>query len=305
MKHLMMKTKGMSLSDMKRLLKLLTYSITKEDRLKDTLNLSTIQQLNSRHDWSIQSYSSNNQSWMRTWFMTKMITKLLENMIRMRSNQQRMLNIYISDIMYEKSTNKLNIKFFYYTRQSLNNTNNNYNRGMLWKWTTLMLYDPNNIRRILSSLLGMDVSLEMIRLRYWYSDTSITTQVVKETMTMRMMSMMRLKRMMNRLPKFNTQLMSKEYNNYMMNLNELGINDLMTILSNKYNTGYTIQVKGRVTRQMRTKTISYTVGTFKHSSLVIKDRYKLNRLPHNHTISSRSYTNKNGRYNIKVKLNVI
>lgn len=102
-------------------------------------------------------------------------------------------------------------------------------------------------------------------------------------------------------------------NNFINNIyNSLNINNIpMNILMFKYLTGWSILFNGRLASSKaisRTNTLRILIGTFRNKKYLwghINNNYKLNYIPANHNISNLSNINKNGKYNIKVKLNYI
>nr|AMQ25907.1 ribosomal protein S3 [Torulaspora globosa] len=95
------------------------------------------------------------------------------------------------------------------------------------------------------------------------------------------------------------------YNN--MNINNIPMNILMF----KYLTGWSITFNGRLSTSKsisRSETQKVLVGTFRNKNYLwsnINNMYKLNYISANHNLSNTSNINKNGKYNIKVKLNYI
>lgn len=93
-------------------------------------------------------------------------------------------------------------------------------------------------------------------------------------------------------------------------------NNINTIPNNilmfKYLVGWSIQLKGRLSNNKsisRSNTMNILNGTFQNYKYIwgnqMVNNYKLNYIPVNHNITNISDVNKNGKYNIKVKLNTI
>ncbi|AJU15973.1 ribosomal protein VAR1 (mitochondrion) [Saccharomyces cerevisiae YJM1385] len=103
-------------------------------------------------------------------------------------------------------------------------------------------------------------------------------------------------------------------NNYIGNINNIYNNMTidnipMDILMYKYLVGWSIKFKGRLSNNNgRTSTTNLLNGTFNNKKYLwsnINNNYKLNYIPSNHNLYNNSNINKNGKYNIKVKLNFI
>jgi len=121
--------------------------------------------------------------------------------------------------------------------------------------------------------------------------------------------------------------MFNKYNNIITSINNNNDNDklynivynnqnidsiAMNILMYKYLVGLSIQLKGRLSSNKsisRSNTMNILKGTFNNYKTIWGNRmintYKLNYIPVNHNITNISDVNKNGKYNIKVKLNTI
>nr|AOT85206.1 Rps3p [Saccharomyces kudriavzevii] len=101
----------------------------------------------------------------------------------------------------------------------------------------------------------------------------------------------------------NNNLLNNIYNN--MNIDNIP----MDILMFKYLVGWSIKFKGRLSNNNgRTSTTILLNGTFNNKKYLwsnINNNYKLNYISSNHNLYNNSNINKNGKYNIKVKLNFI
>lgn len=92
-------------------------------------------------------------------------------------------------------------------------------------------------------------------------------------------------------------------NNNINNNNNNLINDMpINLLMYKYLIGWSILLKGKLNKvNTRTNKLLLINGTFKNNDN--NKYYKLNYLPNNNYLSNNYNVNKDGKYNIKVKLN--
>lgn len=113
---------------------------------------------------------------------------------------------------------------------------------------------------------------------------------------------------------YNNNNYNNNNNNYIGNINNIYNNITIDnipidILIYKYLVGWSIKFKGRLSNNNgRTSTLNLLNGTFNNKKYLwsnINNNYKLNYIPSNHNLYNNSNINKNGKYNIKVKLNFI
>ncbi len=118
----------------------------------------------------------------------------------------------------------------------------------------------------------------------------------------------------NNYNNYNNYNNNNNNNNYIGNINNIYNNITIDnipidILIYKYLVGWSIKFKGRLSNNNgRTSTLNLLNGTFNNKKYLwsnINNNYKLNYIPSNHNLYNNSNINKNGKYNIKVKLNFI
>lgn len=250
--------------------------------------------------------------------------------------------VLISKPIYEHSANRVNIKLFYYINyKELNNDSNinQYYISILSRLINVLNNDKNNLSSILSNYYNKHVTIEVIKLSYNYLNSDIFAQSINKDVNKYSSGIKgQYYHLLNSsIPKLNDQSIAKDYINNINTINKLKYNNIinriktnkdinsiisiydtmnisnipMNILMFKYLTGWAIQFNGRLASSKaisRTNSIKLLVGTFRNKKYLwsnINNNYKLNYIPANNNISNYSSINKNGKYNIKVKLNIV
>nr|A6H4Q1.2 RecName: Full=Small ribosomal subunit protein uS3m; AltName: Full=Ribosomal protein VAR1, mitochondrial [Vanderwaltozyma polyspora DSM 70294] len=197
----------------------------------------------------------------------------------MRTNNKLVLNkLVLKNLLYwiNKDTFKENMKIY-------SNYNNNYMNTNL---------QNKNIKRINNKLYRyMPIQSE-------WSNKLITKLYITN---IKNMNKLLFKNIINNNNNDNFNIINLFNNKYNNN------NIMMNLLMFKYLTGWSTQLKGRYTNNMsRTNTTVNKSGTFNNKKYTfIKNNYKLNYISANHNISNLYNVNKNGKYNLKIKLNYI
>lgn len=237
-------------------------------------------------------------------------------------------------VSYNKNKNINN------NNNNINLINNNYKLNINSKLINLLNNNINNLSNILSLYYNKDITFEPIQLKYNYINSDILAKSFKiiNSSTKRSLSINKIKNLINNMPKLNDKLISQSYINNINNIMFNKYNNIITSINNnnndniykiiykndninnipinilmfKYLVGWSIQLKGRLSNNKsisRSKTINILGGTFQNYKYIwgnqMINNYKLNYIPVNHNISNISDVNKNGKYNIKIKLNTI
>lgn len=247
--------------------------------------------------------------------------------------------IIISKPIFEHSINKLNIKFYYYNNKELNNNNYKiYYINILSRIINLLNNDNNNLSKILSYYYNKNVTIEPIKLKYNYINSNIFSKSISIDNINKGIKNEYSRLLNNNLPKLNDKNISINYINNLNNINKLKYNNIINNLNNnnnnklniyniyknininnlpinilifKYLTGWSVTYNGRLSANKsisRSETHKLLIGTFRNKNYLwsnINNIYKLNYISANHNLSNNYNINKNGTYNIKVKLNFI
>ena len=305
-----------------------------------------LQHLNTINTWSTQIYNYNKNVEINLIILDRLVTKLLYKLTTLKllknNNNIILKNILISKPIFEHTTNRVNIKFYYYYKSLKSNDItkiNNYYLSIISKLINLLNNYNNNLSKILSYYYNKKITIEPIKLSYTYLNSDIFSQSINKDVNKYNNGIKgQYSRLLNsNIPNLNDQIIAKKYinninninnikynniiknlnnnnNNYNINniYNSLNINNIpMNILMFKYLTGWSILLNGRLASSKaisRTNLYKVLVGTFRNKKYLwghINNNYKLNYIPANHNISNLSNVNKNGKYNIKVKLNFI
>lgn len=259
------------------------------------------------NNWQLNmyNYNKNNERWLI--INDTLVEKLLRKIMNMRMNK-----VLISKVQFNHSINKVYIKYYYY---NIDNNNNMYSNMML-----RLINNMNRLSNILSYYYDKEVIIEPIKVTYVYMNSNIMSDYIKLLMNNNM-------DLNNQLVTFNNksnidQLM-REYlsminnmlpinnNNNFINLvmnrkdRELSDNgeDMLELMRYKYLMGWSIRLKGKLNKlNARSVKLNIINGTFKNND---NKYYKYNNLPNNHYVANTFNVNKDGKYNIKVKLNYI
>nr|CCW77465.1 putative mitochondrial ribosomal protein VAR1 [Lachancea meyersii CBS 8951] len=274
--------------------------------------------------------------------VTKLLYKLTTLKLLKNNNNMILKNILISKPIFEHTTNRVNIKFYYYYKSSSLLNLNNYYLSIISKLMNLLNNDNNNLSKILSYYYNKKITIEPIKLSYTYLNSDIFSQSINKDVNKYNNGIKgQYSRLLNsNIPNLNDQIIAKNYINNINNINNIKYNNIINNLNNninnnnnnkvsniynslniynipmnilmfKYLTGWSITLNGRLASSKaisRTNTHRVLVGTFRNKKYLwghINNNYKLNYIPANHNISNLSNINKNGKYNIKVKLNFI
>lgn len=299
-----------------------------------------LQHLNNINTWNLQIYNYNKNIEINNTINDKLITKLLYKIITLRLNNNKTNKIIISKPINQHSLNKLNIKFYYYINNNNNNNdinnNNNYYITIINKLINIINNNINNsLSNILSYYYNKRVTIEPIKLSYIYINSDIFSKYISLNDIDKYNNgiITNYQRILNNIiPKLNDHNISINYINNINNINNIKYNNIITpyginnninklynninidnipidILIFKYLVGWSIKLKGRLSNNIgRTSTLILLNGTFNNKKYLwsnINNNYKLNYISSNHNLYNNSNINKNGKYNIKVKLNFI
>nr|CCW77454.1 putative mitochondrial ribosomal protein VAR1 [Lachancea mirantina] len=313
-----------------------------------------LQHLNNMNIWSTQIYNYNKNTEINTIIYDRLVVKLLYKLMTLKLLNNTTNNLtykkgIIKEILISKPTiehtvNNVNIKYYYYHNNNNKNNNqlDNYYMDMISKLMNLLNNNNNNMSKILSYYYNKKVTIEPIKLSYTYLNSDIFSKSINKDITKYNNGIKgQYSHLLNsNIPKFNDQIISKNYINNINNINNIKYNNIINNLNNtlsimsksnitniykslninnipmnilmfKYLTGWSITLNGRLASSKaisRTNTTKMLVGTFRNKNYLwghFNNNYKLNYIPANHNISNLSNVNKNGKYNIKVKLNFI
>ena len=273
-----------------------------------------LQHLNNINNWNLQIYNYNKNIEIINTINDKLINKLLYKIITLKLNNININKIIISKLINQHSLNKLNIKFYYYNND-INNNNNNYYINIINKLINIINNNiNNNLCNILSYYYNKKVTIEPIKLSYIYLNSDIFSKYISLNDIDKYNNgiLTNYQRILNNImPKLNDHNISINYINNINNINNnITIDNIpIDILIYKYLVGWSIKFKGRLSNNNgRTSTLNLLNGTFNNKKYLwsnINNNYKLNYIPSNHNLYNNSNINKNGKYNIKVKLNFI
>lgn len=302
----------------KLLLKNILLNINKNRLLKNNnININNYNnnnnkliKINNINNWNKQIYNYNKNNEINNIIKDNIISKLLIKLLSYK--------LIISKPLFKHNSNKLIIKFYYYYNNNNKNiNNNNYYIDIISKYINI-INNIGSLNNILSNYYNKKVIILPIKLKYIYNNNIIFNNNLINNININIL--------INNIPKNNDKLISKLYLNNINNINKLKYNNIINnnkniynnininnipinILIFKYLTGWSIIIKGRINNNIsRTTTLNILQGTFNNKKYLwsnINNNYKLNYISANHNISNLSNINKNGKYNIKVKLNYI
>nr|YP_009154754.1 ribosomal protein S3 [Torulaspora delbrueckii]AJG03029.1 ribosomal protein S3 [Torulaspora delbrueckii] len=301
-----------------------------------------LQHLNNMNNWTTQIYNYNNNLEITNTMKDKLLKKLLYKFMTLKLNMNNvnfMKNIITSKPI-KLSYNYLNSDIF--SKCISMGDINKYNNGIKNEYSRLLNNTIPKLSKILSYYYNKKVTIEPIKLSYNYLNSDIFSKCISMGDINKYNNGIKneYSRLLNNtIPKLNDQTISMnyinnikyinklKYNNIINNMNnnnnnlKLNINNIynnmdiynipMNILMFKYLTGWSITFNGRLSTSKsisRSETQKILVGTFRNKNYLwsnINNKYKLNYIPANHNLSNMSNVNKNGKYNIKVKLNYI
>jgi hypothetical protein len=299
---------------------------------------SQIYKFNKNEEININIYDR-----LVTKLLTKLLTININNnifkLIISKPIFEHNINKVNIKFFYYISNNNKNNNINNDNNKLINRLYNNYKLSINDKLINLLNNNLNSISNILSLYYQKDVSFEPIQLKYNYMNSDILAKSLRIMNSKRSLSMNKIKNLINNMPKLNDKLISQsyinninnimfnKYNNIITSINNNNDNDklynivynnqniesiAMNILMYKYLVGLSIQLKGRLSSNKsisRSNTMNILKGTFNNYKTIWGNRmintYKLNYIPVNHNITNISDVNKNGKYNIKVKLNTI
>lgn len=268
------------------------------------------------NNWQLNMYNFNKNNNRLLIINDKLVENLLRKMINMRINK-----VLISKIQFNHSINKLYIKYYYYNID--NNNNNVYSNIML-----RLINNMNRLSNILSYYYNKEVIIQPIKVTYVYMNNNIMSDYIKLLMSnnidlnnqlvtfnnkSNIDTLIReyLNLINNFLPinnnNFINLVMNNNNNKLNNNINNLStkdnINDMIELMRYRYLMGWSIRLKGKLNKtNQRSVKLNIINGTLKNN---VNKYYKYNYLPNNHYVSNLFNINKDGKYNIKVKLNYI
>lgn len=246
-------------------------------------NKVNTKQLNNNNQWSIIIYNYNKNNELNNIINNNIIIQLLYKIMNMVNGNK----IFISKPQFKININSVVIKFYYY---NINN-NNNHN-------------EINNIiirlSKVLSYYYNKEVIIKPIKISYVYIDSNIFTDYIMYLLTNN--------------NNINIDKIINSYMNMFSNIIPLNINNQDKNV--KYLSGWSIILKGKLS-DGRSKITKIIYGSFNTSSVggghpqsmgaPYNKNYDLNNIPNNIYKGSVNplnlNINKDGKYNIKVKLN--
>lgn len=259
---------------------------------------------NKSNNWIINNYNYNNNNTINNIINDIITIRIIKKIINIRINK-----VLISKPVFNHTIDNLTIKFYYYNID--NNNNNNYYNIII-----NLLNNINKLSNILSYFYNKKVIIKPIKLSYIYLNNDIFSKYISYLINN---SLNLNNKIMNINNKTNVDSIFKEYLNIFNNIiplninknnntnnndyNNININNIpINLLIYKYLIGWSIILKGKLNKiNTRTNTLLLINGTFKNNNN--NKYYKLNYLPNNNYLSSSYNINKDGKYNIKVKLN--
>lgn len=267
------------------------------------------------NNWQLNMYNFNKNNNRLLIINDKLVENLLRKMINMRINK-----VLISKIQFNHSINKLYIKYYYY---NIDNNNNNVYSNMMLR----LINNMNRLSNILSYYYNKEVIIQPIKVTYVYMNNNIMSDYIKLLMSnnidlnnqlvtfnnkSNIDTLIReyLNLINNFLPINNNNFINLVMNNNKLNNNNINnlstkdnINDMIELMRYRYLMGWSIRLKGKLNKtNQRSVKLSIINGTLKNN---VNKYYKYNYLPNNHYVSNLFNINKDGKYNIKVKLNYI
>lgn len=233
-------------------------------------NLLGIKQLNNNNQWNIIIYNYNKNNELNNIINNNIIIQLLYKIINIINGNK----LFISKPLFKHNINSVIIKFYYWT-PTYNYNNNNINNII------------NKLSRVLSYYYNKNIIIKPVQLSYVYMDHNIFNDYILY--------------LLNNNKNISIDRIINSYINLFNNIIPLNIknNNNNNI---KYLNGWSIILKGKLS-DGRSKSLNLIYGSFNNKN----KSYKLNYIPNNLYKGSINplnlNINKDGKYNIKVKLN--
>nr|NP_861467.1 var1 ribosomal protein [Kazachstania servazzii]Q7YEV0.1 RecName: Full=Small ribosomal subunit protein uS3m; AltName: Full=Ribosomal protein VAR1, mitochondrial [Kazachstania servazzii]CAD23422.1 var1 ribosomal protein [Kazachstania servazzii] len=232
-------------------------------------NKVNTKQLNNNNQWSMMMYNYNKNNELNNIMNNNMMIQLLYKMMNMVNGNK----MFISKPQFKININSVVIKFYYYNMNN-NNNHNEINNMMM------------RLSKVLSYYYNKEVMIKPIKMSYVYMDSNIFTDYIMYLLTNN--NNMNMDKIMN------------SYMNMFSNIMPLNINNQDKNV--KYLSGWSIMLKGKLS-DGRSKMTKMMYGSFNNNN----KNYDLNNMPNNMYKGSVNplnlNINKDGKYNIKVKLN--
>lgn len=228
----------------------------------------------NNNQWNIVIYNYNKNIEITNLINNNIVTKLLYKIINVINNN----NVFISRPTFKHNINTVEIKLYYYV---INNNINNINMGSI----------INKLSIVLSHYYNKLIIINPVKLLYVYMDHNIFQDYIIY--------------LINNSQNSNGSLynIDKVINNYINNINNIIPLNIYNNNNIKYLTGWSIILKGKLI-EGRSSYISLINGSLNSLNNNI---YKLNITPSRLYKSSINplylNVNKDGKYNINVKLN--
>ncbi|AEY99234.1 ribosomal protein VAR1 (mitochondrion) [Eremothecium gossypii FDAG1] len=313
---------------MKRLNNMNQHNIYKNRYYNKNNNLQYLNKLNTYNN---KMYYFNKQLMNNMLIIDNTFNNLLKKM--MMSN-----NILMTNLKFEHRTESIHIKYYFYNYMNINNDElsklyNNYMMSINNQMMNLLNNDNNSLNNLMTKYYNKKVYINTYKLNYMYLDTELLSQTLTNIYNNNGLTLKSLKMIINKLPFNNDMLLSKNYVNKMnkynltinnnLNNNKKDLINLYTLdnklldlsitnnmLLGKYLVGSNIQLKGRtlnrnITRTMKMNIMKGTFNNYMYQWSKLNNLYKLNYMSTNINKTNNTFINKNGMFNIKIKLNTI
>lgn len=233
-------------------------------------NILGIKELNNNNQWNIIIYNYNKNNEINNIINNNIIIQLLYRIINMINGNK----LFISKPLFKHNINTIIIKYYYYIPIDNNKINIIINNII------------NKLSNILSYYYNKKIIIKPVQLSYVYMDHNIFNEYIIY--------------LLNSNNNINIDKIINNYINIFNNIIPLNITGKNNNI--KYLNGWSIILKGKLS-DGRSKTLNLIYGSFNN----INKSYKLNYIPNNlyngHINPLNLNINKDGKYNIKVKLN--
>ena len=256
-------------------------------------------------------------------------------------NQYKYIKYIISKPIYKNTNDKLNIIIFIYNNYNSNIINNKNNNILLIRMIdNLNKINKNNmnLNEILSKIYNKNVIIEPIILKYDYFNNNIFSKNISNNINIYNTYKKEYSRILNNnitlLDRMSLILNNNKYKNYISNIINNNIllyltsnninnnnniemlntgreylninNTIWNLLNNKYIIGYSFKFTGKLPKSLSTaRKLTYIKynGSLKHNTLDnLSIKHTLNNYKSNISISSTNNINKNGKFNVNIKL---
>ena len=238
--------------------------------IKDNNNILSIKELKNNNQWNIIIYNYNKNNEINNIINNNIIIQLLYRIINMFNGNK----LFISKPIFKHNINSIHIKYYYYIPIDNNNI------------IIIINNIINKLSNILSYYYNKEIIIKPIKLSYVYMDHNIFNDYIIY--------------LLNNNNNINIDKVINNYINIFNNIIPLNIKNNNNNI--KYLNGWSIILKGKLS-DGRSKTYNLIYGSFNN----LNKSYKLNYIPNNlyYGLINPLYLNinKEGKYNIKVKLN--